>query len=63
MDPITLTTDSLDRRRSAIRQQVNGYVIDLNAVVGVMPAEADNEVADLTARINACATEAAARGR
>jgi hypothetical protein len=53
---------NLDRRKSAIRQQVNGYVIDLNAVVGVMPAGAEIEVADLAARINARATEAVAKG-
>lgn len=49
---------SLDRLRSAIRQQVNGYVIDLNSAVGVVPAGAEDEVAALEARINARAAEA-----
>jgi hypothetical protein len=49
---------SLDRLRSAIRQQVNGYVVDLNAAVGVLPVGAENEVAALEERINARAAEA-----
>jgi hypothetical protein len=48
---------SLDRLRSAIRQQVNGYVIDLNAAVGVLPVGAENEIAALEARINARVAE------
>jgi hypothetical protein len=49
---------SLDRLGSAIRQQVNGYVVDLNAAVGVIPTGAEDEVAALEARINARAAEA-----
>lgn len=33
-----------DKIRSCTRQQVNGYIVDLNSVVGVMPQEADGEV-------------------
>lgn len=33
-----------DKIRSCIRQQINGYVSDLNSVVGVMPVGRDDEV-------------------
>lgn len=36
-----------DRIRSALRQQIRGYVSDLNSVVGVMPINADGEVVRL----------------
>lgn len=36
-----------DRLRSCIRQQINGYVSDLNSVVGVMPMNAEQEVSDI----------------
>lgn len=41
----------LDRLGSALRQQVNGYIVDLNAAVGVMPTDAEDELAELEARI------------
>ena len=36
-----------DKIKSCVRQQINGYVTDLNSVVGVMPRNADNEIEDL----------------
>lgn len=42
-----------DRINSAVRQQVNGYVVDLNSVVGVVPVDADAEVAAVEAQIAA----------
>lgn len=33
-----------DRSASCLRQQIRGYVSDLNAVVGVMPLDAEDEV-------------------
>ncbi len=39
---------SIDKIRSCVRQQVNGYVIDLNSVVGCMPVDAENEIAQLS---------------
>ncbi len=39
-----------DKTRSAIRQQVNGYIVDLNSVVGVVPIDADDTVAAVEAR-------------
>lgn len=44
---------TLDSLGSALRQQVNGYVIDLNAAVGVVPTDAEDDVAGLEAIINA----------
>lgn len=44
-----------DRIRSAIRQQVNGYIVDLNSVAGVMPLGAEDEVAAIEAQILAAA--------
>lgn len=37
-----------DRIQSSIRQQIRGYVSDLNSVVGVMPINAEQEVLQLT---------------
>jgi hypothetical protein len=37
-----------DRIQSSIRQQIRGYVSDLNSVVGVMPINAEQEVLRLT---------------
>lgn len=37
----------LDRIRSCLRQQINGYVSDLNSVVRVMPFNAEDEVAEI----------------
>jgi hypothetical protein len=42
-----------DQINSAIRQQVNGYVVDLNSVVGVAPIDAEAEVAAVEAQIAA----------
>lgn len=36
-----------DRIRSSLRQQIRGYVSDLNSVVGVMPVNADGEISRL----------------
>lgn len=49
-----------DRIRSAIRQQVNGYVVDLNSVVGVMPVDAEAEIAAIEAQILAGAAATSA---
>lgn len=37
----------VDKLRSSVRQQLNGYVTDLNSVVGVAPIDADEEVQGL----------------
>jgi hypothetical protein len=42
-----------DQINSAVRQQVNGYVVDLNSVVGVVPIDAEAEVAAVEAQIAA----------
>jgi hypothetical protein len=42
-----------DRIDSAVRQQINGYVVDLNSAVGVVPVDAEAEVAAVEARIAA----------
>jgi len=39
-----------DRILSCVRQQMNGYVMDLNSVVGVMPVDAEDEIATLANR-------------
>lgn len=44
-----------DKIRSCVRQQVNGYVVDLNSVAGVMPVDADPAIAAVEAQILACA--------
>ena len=49
---------TLDRLNSAIRQQVNGYVVDLNSVVGVMPVDAEDEVAAIERQLAAALGEA-----
>lgn len=36
-----------DKIKSAIRQQINGYVSDLNSVVGVMPITAEKEIYEI----------------
>ena len=35
---------TIDAIRSCLRQQINGYVSDLNSVVGVMPVDADRQI-------------------
>ena len=35
---------TIDKIRSCIRQQINGYVSDLNSVCGVMPVNAEEEI-------------------
>jgi hypothetical protein len=42
-----------DQINSAVRQQVNGYVVDLNSVIGVVPVDAEAEVAAVEAQIAA----------
>ena len=42
-----------DRIDSAVRQQINGYVVDLNSAIGVVPVDAEAEVAAVEARIAA----------
>jgi hypothetical protein len=40
-----------DQINSAVRQQVNGYVVDLNSVIGVVPVDAEAEVVAVEAQI------------
>lgn len=42
-----------DQINSAVRQQVNGYVVDLNSVIGVVPVAAEADVAAVEAQIAA----------
>lgn len=42
----------IDRLRSAVTQQLNGYVIDLCSVVGAIPLDADHEVSELSKRVD-----------
>ncbi|EYD76519.1 hypothetical protein Rumeso_01940 [Rubellimicrobium mesophilum DSM 19309] len=42
-----------DARLACVREQINGYVSDLNAVRGAMPEDAGEEVAALTERLDA----------
>jgi hypothetical protein len=35
---------TIDGIRSCVRQQIHGYVSDLNSVVGVMPVDAEREI-------------------
>ena len=35
---------TLDGIKSCVRQQINGYVSDLNSVIGVMPVDAEDEI-------------------
>lgn len=44
---------SIDRIRSALRQQIRGYVSDLDSVVGVYPLGAEDEVRSVEARLAA----------
>ncbi|MEM6729148.1 MAG: hypothetical protein AAF618_11660 [Pseudomonadota bacterium] len=48
-----------DRIKSCLRQQIRGYVSDLNSVVGVMPIDADEEVAELRAALEMAASRGA----
>ena len=41
----------VDRIKSCVRQQLNGYVVDLNSVVGVVPVDADDEVHEVVEMI------------
>lgn len=43
-----------DRILSSVRQQIRGYVSDLNSVVGVMPMNADQEIQRLTDVLRDC---------
>lgn len=48
-----------DRIKSCVRQQINGYVIDLNSVVGVTPIDAEDEVRAITSMLEEiCKTKA-----
>ncbi len=40
-----------DQIKSCIRQPINGYVVDLNSVVGVEPLDAETEITALAAHI------------
>jgi hypothetical protein len=42
-----------DGSLSAIREQIRGYVSDLNSARGAMPEDAEDEVAALTERLDA----------
>lgn len=44
MNPSRATGVAPDRTQGCIRQQIRGYVSDLNSVVGVMPVDAESEV-------------------
>jgi len=44
LDQLEAAGVAVDRSRSCIRQQISGYVSDLNSVVGVMPVDAEAEV-------------------
>lgn len=48
-----------DKSLSCLRQQINGYVSDLNSVVGVMPVGLDLEIEAVYKAINRFAEEAA----
>jgi hypothetical protein len=41
-----------DKSKSCLRQQIRGYVSDLNSVVGVMPLNAEAEIAGFEAELN-----------
>ena len=47
-----------DANRAALREQINGYVSDLNAVRGAMPEDAEEEVARLAERLDAALARA-----
>ena len=42
---------TLDALKSCVRQQVNGYVSDLNSVVGVMPIDAEQQIKEILSRL------------
>jgi hypothetical protein len=44
---------TLDRIRSALRQQIRGYVSDLDSVIGVYPIDAEDEVRAVEDRLRA----------
>ncbi|MEX2498068.1 MAG: hypothetical protein WD397_04235 [Wenzhouxiangellaceae bacterium] len=44
LDQLEAAGVAADRSRSCIRQQIRGYISDLNSVVGVMPLDAEAEV-------------------
>jgi hypothetical protein len=44
---------TLDRIGSALRQQIRGYVSDLDSVIGVYPINAEDEVRAVEARLRA----------
>lgn len=44
---------TLDGLKSCFRQQINGYVSDLNSVVGVMPVDAEQEIEEILSRLAA----------
>ncbi len=48
-----------DRINSCLRQQIRGYVSDLNSVVGVMPIDAENDVAEVLAVLESMSLKAA----
>ena len=41
-----------DKSKSCLRQQIRGYVSDLNSVVGVMPLNAEAEIAEYETALN-----------
>jgi hypothetical protein len=43
-----------DRILSSVRQQIRGYVSDLNSVVGVMPIDAEHDIQRLTVVLRDC---------
>ena len=47
-----------DAKGACLREQINGYVSDLNAVRGAMPEDAEPEVDALTARLDAALARA-----
>ncbi len=53
---------TIDKIRSCIRQQINGYVSDLNSVCGVMPVAAENEIKTLLELLNTKAPAAGSHG-
>ncbi|MFS8184317.1 hypothetical protein ACMG4P_22575 [Pseudovibrio denitrificans] len=40
-----------DRINSCVRQQIHGYVSDLNSVIGVMPTNADKDICELSSEL------------
>jgi len=43
---------TLDGIKSCVRQQINGYVSDLNSVIGVMPVDAGDEIRTILDRLS-----------